>query len=199
MSVSKSKQTLRDRYSSQNSGIGSNGKASGQSKGLRSKLVTIIAVIVVAIVGIVAVSVLKSNDTQKVGSYNLVVTPDNIDELLAENPSKVAAGSYDVCMNSTWQFENSQSASGNAYVENLISNTNTVNFTLTRNDTNAVIYESPYIPVGSSLKNIKLSDESLGKGTYPCTVTYHLVDENYDEISTLKINVSVVIKNDLQN
>ena len=197
MSTSKSKQTLRDRYSSQNSDIGSNGKTSGQSKGLRIKPIIIIVVVTVAVLGIVlAAAILKSNDSEQVGSYNLVVTPDNVDELIAENPSKVAAGSYDVCMNSTWQFKNARSASDNAYVENLISNTNTVNFTLTRNDTGDTIYESPYIPVGSSLKNIKLTDENLNKGTYPCTVTYHLVDDNYEELSTLKISISVVINND---
>lgn len=196
MSTSKSKQTLRDRYSSQNSGIGSNGKASGQSKGLRIKPVTIIAAVVVGILGVVFVAtILKSNNSKQVGSYNLVVTPDNIDELLAENPSKAVAGSYDVSMNSTWHFDDAKSASDNAYVENLLSNSNTVNFTLTRNDTGAVIYESPYIPVGSSLRNIKLSEENMGKGTYPCTVTYYLLDENYEEISSVRISVSVVIRN----
>lgn len=196
MSTSKSKQTLRDRYSSQNSGIGSNGRTSGQSKGLRSKPVTIIAAVVVGILGVVFVAtILKGNNSKQVGSYNLVVAPDNIEELLAENPSKAAAGTYDVSMNSTWQFKDAKSASDNAYVANLLSNTNTVNFTLTRNDTNAVIFESPYIPVGSSLRNIKLSDESLSKGTYPCTVTYHLLDDEYQELSVVNISVSVVINN----
>lgn len=151
--------------------------------------VTIVAVVFVA-------AMLKSNGSSDAGSYNLVVTPDNVDELLAENPSKVASGSYDVCMNSTWKFADAASASSNAYVENLLSNRNTVSFVLTRNDNGDTIYESPYIPVGSSLKNIKLSDENLGKGTYPCTVTYHLVDENYKDISTLKLSVNIVIQND---
>jgi hypothetical protein len=77
-----------------------------------------------------------------------------------------------------------------------LSNSNTVNFTVTRNDTGATIYTSPYIPVGSSLSNIKLEDEEMGKGTYPCVVTYHLLDGEYKEVSTVKINISVVIEND---
>lgn len=99
-------------------------------------------------------------------------------------------------MNSTWTFKNARSASSNAYVENVLSNTNTVKFSLTRNDTNELIYESPYIPVGSSLRNIKLSDESLKSGTYPCTIQYHLVDENYQNVSSVKVSLSVVIKED---
>ena len=63
-------------------------------------------------------------------------------------------------------------------------------------DTGDTIYESPYIPVGSSLEKIKLNDESLSKGTYPCTLTYHLVDEQHIDISTLNISISVVIEND---
>lgn len=195
MSTSKSKQKLSNRYATSNSGD----QKRKAGKGSLSMPLIIGLVLIAVIIGGIAVTAVMSRNTRNnsdVSGYNVVVTPDNVDQLIAENPSKVAAGSYDVCMNSTWQFKNAKSVSDNAYVENLISNTNTVNFTLARNDTGTTIYESPYIPVGSSLKNIKLTDESLGAGTYPCTVTYHLVDENYNQISTLKISVSVVIQND---
>lgn len=165
-------------------------------------MVAIVVAVIATVGGIVAIASLSGgNDSGKDSkdntAYNLVVTPDNIDEILAENETnKVAAGTYDVSMNSTWKFENARTASKNASVDNVASNRNTVNFVVTRNDTGAVIYESPYLPVGSSLANIKLNDESLAKGTYPCTVMYRLVDDDYNEISTVNISISVVIEND---
>lgn len=188
MSTAKSQQKLSSRYSS------SGGKQSGGKKNnvLWGILVAAVAVIGVVLIVTLSVGGRNSNDSSK--SYNLVVTPDNIAELKAANPATVAPGSYDVCMNSTWNFPNAKSASSNAYVENRLSNTNTVNFTVTRKDTGALIFESPYIPVGSSLRNIKLTDESFVKGSYPCVVKYHLLDENYKQISTVSINITVVIE-----
>lgn len=191
MSTSKSKQKLSDRYAAD-----SGKKSRTTHKGILSVPVIIGFALIVAVIGIVIITSISSkNSATGVSGYNVVVTPDNVDQLIAENTSKVAAGSYDVCMNSTWQFTDARSVSDNAYVENLISNSNTVNFTLTRNDTGATIYESPYIPVGSSLRNIKLTDESLSAGTYACTLIYHLVDDDYNQLSTLRIAVSVVIRN----
>lgn len=194
MSTSKSQQKLSNRYSSSQV----NGSSSRRTRG-NGKSIVLIVSIVLAIIAIIVITTLLSSGKElggKSNSYNLVVQPDNIEELKAANPVKVAPGSYDVNMNSTWNFKNARSSSSNAYVSNMLSNTNTVRFTVTRNDTGSTIYESPYIPVGSSLSNIKLSDESLQEGTYPCVITYHLVDDEYKDISSVKINITVVIEND---
>lgn len=192
MSASKSQQNLSSRYSNSSNNSGMN-RGSGKS----SKTIIIMLLALVCIIGVVVIVFSDKGQNIDANAYNLVVTPDNIEELKQANGNAtLAAGSYDVCMNSTWTFKNARSASSNAYVENVLSNTNTVKFSLTRNDTGQLIYESPYIPVGSSLRNIKLSDESLKSGTYPCTIQYHLVDENYQNVSSVKVSLSVVIKED---
>lgn len=192
MSVMKSQQNLSSRYS------GSQGAPVRGGSGNNFKTIAVMVITLVCVVGVLIVA-LGGNRGEKVdaNAYNLVVTPDNIDELKAANKNAtLAAGLYDVCMNSTWNFKNARVASSNAYVENILTNTNTVKFSLSRNDTGELIYESPYIPVGSSIRNIKLLDESLKKGTYPCTIRYQLVDENYNNVSSVQVSVSVVIKED---
>lgn len=196
MSKEKSKQTLSDRYSEM---TGNNSNNPLQNLGSRHKPLIIggIAVVVAAGIAIATVSLSGHSDKKSdndSSAYNLVVTPEGNDASSDETVSKAAAGTYDVCMNSNWVFSDARSASANAYVENITTNTNTVNFIVKRDDTGDTIYESPYIPVGSSLEKIKLNDESLSKGTYPCTLTYHLVDEQHIDISTLNISISVVIE-----
>lgn len=172
-----------------------------QNSGSHHKPLIIGGIAVVVAVGIAIATVSLSGHSDKKSdndssAYNLVVAPEGNDASSDETVSKAAAGTYDVCMNSNWVFSDARSASENAYVENITTNTNTVNFIVKRDDTGDTIYESPYIPVGSSLEKIKLNDESLSKGTYPCTLTYHLVDEQHIDISTLNISISVVIEND---
>lgn len=188
MSASKSQQNLSNRYS----GSSTNRNAKSSTK----TLVVMLCAMTVLVCIVVGVMVMSKGGANSAGSYNLVVTPNNIEELKANNTETVAQGSYDVCMNSTWKFANARSASKNAFVENVLANTNTVYFTVIRNDTNQEIYTSPYITVGSRLSNIKLSDENLNAGTYPCTVVYHLVDEEYKDISTVRISISLIIEAD---
>ena len=95
-------------------------------------------------------------------------------------------------MNSTWNFPSGDAPSENAYVENATTNTNPVYFDVVRDDTGETIYESPILPVGSHLENFEL-DTVLDAGTYDCVMTYHLLDEEEQEISTLQITVQVVI------
>ena len=191
MSKEKSKQTLSDRYSEM---TGNNSNNPLQNSGSHHKPLIIGGIAVVVTVSLSGHGDKKSDNDSS--AYNLVVAPEGNDASSDETVSKAAAGTYDVCMNSNWVFSDARSASENAYVENITTNTNTVNFIVKRDDTGDTIYESPYIPVGSSLEKIKLNDESLSKGTYPCTLTYHLVDEQHIDISTLNISISVVIEND---
>ena len=97
-------------------------------------------------------------------------------------------------MTEKWTFENGSAVSADAYVENRVYNQNTVYFTITRSDDGSVIYKSPYLPVGSSLENIKL-DTSLNAGVYDTVLTYHLVDEGNQELSTVSVSLVITIKN----
>jgi len=128
--------------------------------------------------------------------YNAVVTPDNVDEILAkmEEEEVTPPGSYEVKMNTMWEFPDGNSASSNAYVENVVENQNTVFFTIALSDgSNKEVYKSPYIAPGSHLENLKL-DDALDAGTYNAVLTYHLVDDDYKETSSVSVKVTLTIK-----
>ena len=151
-----------------------------------------IVVLIIAIVVIIMVFV-KPNSSE---SRNRVVTPDNVDEILADlqESQKTEAGKYQAMMNTTWNFDNGNSASSNAYVENSTANTNDVYFDIKRSDTGDTIYKSPTIPVGSHLEDITL-DTNLDKGSYDCVLTYHLLNTSGEAISKLNINLKIIVAN----
>lgn len=130
----------------------------------------------------------------KTGRKNVVVTPDNVEEILSEAEGKqVTAGSYEVTMNTTWNFDRGDSSSSDAYVENSTSNTNDVYFDIIRSDTNETIFTSPTIPVGSHLENITL-DKVLDEGTYNCVLTYYLLDKAGNTTSKLNLKLTIHVK-----
>lgn len=160
-------------------------------KGVVIGIVCIVAVIVVATV--VLVLFLPKNNTD---TRNIVVTPDNVDEILAnlQDNEQTQAGQYQVTMNTSWEFENGQSASANAYVENCTANTNDVYFDVVRSDTGETIFQSPIIPIGSHLENITL-DTDLPAGSYDCTLTYYLLDESGEPVSKLNLKLDITVNN----
>ena len=97
---------------------------------------------------------------------NVVVNKDNVDEILEQLEDPVPTGSYEVKMNSTWDFARGDAPSDNAYVENVEANTNSVYITL---------------------------DSNLSAGTYECLVTYHILDENDESMSTVKLTLTINI------
>lgn len=93
----------------------------------KSKRGVIIAICctVVVVIAVVAAAIIFLKQSDDVDKRNVIVTPDNVDEVLADLQDKPeATGSYEVMMNTTWEFEKGDSASTNAYVENSTSNTN---------------------------------------------------------------------------
>ena len=156
------------------------------------------AVLIVVLVGVVVYLLNKPQEVpekQDSGEVRAtVVTPENVDEVKAKQEEKVEGGFYACQMNVEWNFKDSSSASYNAYVANSEYNNHTVYFDLFLSDTNEKIYSSPYIPVGSELKDIKL-DANLAAGTYPALVTYHLVDEEKNELSTVTVTVTLYVEN----
>ncbi len=173
-------------------------------KGGKLKVVVIacVAVIVVLVVAVtvMAAKILNSGSseaqTQATEKRNVVVNDDNVDEVLADltESEYTAPGYYEVMMNTTWKFSTGSAASSNAYVKNVATNTNDVYFDVTLSDTDELIYSSPLIPLGSYLENITL-DKDLDAGTYDCVCTYHLVDEEQNTLSTLKITLTIVVDN----
>ena len=157
-----------------------------------SPLVIIFPVIIVAvIVGILIIAFVgKESDA------NVVVTPDNVEEIIAQlrEEERVPIGSYEVAMNTEWTFPDSKTASEDAYVSNAVTNNSTVYFDITLEGSTDVIYKSPYIPVGSSVQNITL-DNDMDKGVYEAVLTYHLVDESYKETSKVSVGITITIQN----
>lgn len=167
---------------------------STENKSKNNIAVIVVCIIAVAIIVTALVLILTKQSTDS-GKRNVVVTPDNVEEVLSDMQNQqVQAGTYEVTMNTTWNFDKGDSASSNAYVENSTANTNDVYFDIVRSDTNETIYKSPIIPLGSHLENITL-DTPLDKGTYDCVLTYYLLDDSQETISKLNISLSIVIEN----
>ena len=127
---------------------------------------------------------------------NIVVNKENVDDLIEalSEDERVQPGNYEVVMNTTWNFEDGSSASSNAYVENVETNTNDVYFDILLADTGENIFKSPVLPLGSHLENIKL-DKELKKGTYNCIIVYSLIDEEQNVLSDLRVSLVINVKN----
>ena len=126
------------------------------------------------------------------GGRGIVVMPDNVEELLAQQEVPVEDGHYRSRMNTDWVFPGSGGPSANAYVENPAGNTRTVFFDLFLQDTMELVYTSPFIPVGAKLENFAL-DAHVPAGRYRGIVTYRLVDDNFEEITTVSVAVNLHI------
>lgn len=168
--------------------------SSGNSSKKGPGSIASVAVILVITVAIIVTVVLVLSGGDK-GKRKAIVTPDNVDEIISDmQDKKVESGMYEVTMNTTWDFNDGDSASSNAYVENSTANTNDVYFDIVRSDTGEEIYSSPIIPIGSHLEDITL-DKSLEAGEHACVLTYHLLDENEEDVSTLMINLTIRVQN----
>lgn len=182
-------------------------KGSGTNKGLI--IICVVAVVVIlALVGVIVVLMnSKSNDSNdniategpvEQEKRSVLITEDNIDEMaeqiLNDSVPEGVPLSYQVTMSTTWDFEDGQSASENAYVANSENNETPVYFDVIRNDTQEVIYESPVIPLGMDLDDIVL-DVDLDAGDYECTLVYHLIDDDQNTLTTVNMWLMVSVKN----
>lgn len=158
--------------------------------------IIILVAIILALAGVIVYLLLSRAPEEEKERRNVVVTPDNVEEVIQDMAKEefVAPGYYTVTMNYEWTFQTGDAVSSNAYVENRMENTNAVylDLFLVGDEENA-IYESPIIPVGSSLQDIALGTP-LDAGTYDCVAVYHLVDDDENTISTLRVNVTVIVE-----
>lgn len=98
-------------------------------------------------------------------------------------------------MTTTWHFETGDAASRDAYVANVAENTNDIYFDVfLAEQEDEPIYQSPVIPRGSELDEVIL-DKSLDVGSHDCIMIYHLINENQETVSTLRVAFTIVIEN----
>jgi hypothetical protein len=154
--------------------------------------------VIVTLITIIVIMALENDDTPLPGEIlptadgrGIVITPENVDEMREQLQERVEDGYYASRMNVEWVFETWNSPSNNAFVENQLKNTRTVYFDLIVDDTDELVYSSPFIPVGAKLERFTL-DRELPAGEHPATVTYHLVDDNYENIT--EVSVAVLLK-----
>ena len=176
-----------------NEQIGSPGDT--EKKNNTKKVIVISGVVIVCIGAIIVLLLLlgKTPDDE----FNTVVTKENVQDAIRQLNEKdvVPIGSYEVVMNTDWVFPDGSSPSTNAYVENCINNQSTVFFTIEHaGGDGTVIYTSPYLKVGDHIEDIKL-DNDLAAGTYDTVLTYHLVDDEYQEISHVSVSVTITVQN----
>lgn len=125
---------------------------------------------------------------------DVLITPENVSERIAELESHNDDSSYTTSMNIDWTFTDGASVSKNAYVENDVSNSRPVYFDVILSSSGETVYSSPIIPIGSTLRNIRLNKE-LSKGDHRAVVVYHLIDENNRDVSTISVAITLHILN----
>lgn len=150
-----------------------------------------ICVIVIIVLCVIIYLLLHREDDKT--KRNVVVNEENVEQVLSDIEDRVPAGNYEVMMNSTWTFKNGSASSEDAYVANSRANQNPVYFEITRSDTEEMIFESPIIPVGSHLDNITL-DKELPAGSHDCVMTYHLLDDEEESISTVRVGLTIIVE-----
>ncbi|WP_026525954.1 hypothetical protein [Butyrivibrio sp. MB2005] len=184
------------------------GQANGQTgSGGNNKIVIILlGVIVVLLIAVIVAFALiltkkdSSESQQKrdtVENRNVVVTNDNVDDKIDEMLEKeyIEPGYYNARMSTNWHFSDGSAVSDDAFVENVEENTNDVYFDVfLEEDESTPIIQSPVIPRGEEYRGITL-DTPLDKGEYKCVMVYHLVDENQETVSTLRVGFNIIVEN----
>ena len=126
------------------------------------------------------------------GGRGTVAIPENIEELMRTRSEPPPGGHYITTMNNNWTFDRWNVASQNAYVENDIRNEFTVYFDLALEEDNRLVYSSPYIPQGATLREFAL-DRMAPAGEHSAIVTYYLVDDGGSEVSRVSVRVTLSI------
>ncbi len=173
---------------------------SGKTKeGKNGKIIIIAGVVIIIVLLGVIIFMLASGkeDKEEPKKRNIVVNESNAEsvaaQMIEEGQEFVEPGYYTVSMDTDWHFSKGDAISDDAWVDNLVENTNDVYFDvfLAENEEEA-IYQSPVIPRGSYLEQIAL-DKPLEKGIYDCVIVYHLVDEEQETVSTLRVAFTITV------
>lgn len=168
-----------------------------EKKQINAAIVIIIILLILLLIGAAVITVLLLRDRPKesdsrgtVEARGTIVTKDNVDKMIM-NEDVVQDGYYDVSMSIDWHFKDG--VSSDAMIANKTTNTRTVYFDLLTEDTEELVYSSPYIPVGESMQGFTL-DKQMEAGAHDMIVRYHLVDENNVEVSNVSVGVTIYIE-----
>ena len=182
-------------------------KESPARKGVKWIIVAVIAILAVALIICIVLLVSRSGDTGEIqpglNNDNNNVPPTaldrgfvnegNVDDIMSELSEKVEEGMFECMMSTSWTFEDGASSSPNSYVANVESNRHAFYFDVYEAQTDELLYSSPILPVGSEIQNIKL-DKQLSAGDYDAVVMYTLVNEAYEEVSTVGFRITITVK-----
>lgn len=173
------------------------GKSRGQAQeaGKKNRKIIIIGmIIIIALLAVIVILLLRGKEEKP--ERNVVVTRENVDEVVDNMLEKeyVEPGYYSASMSNVWHFATGDAASEDAYVENVEENTHDVYFDVfLADDEEKAILESPVLPRGSELKEITL-DTPLDAGTHDCIMVYHLIDEDQNTVSTLRVGLTIIVE-----
>lgn len=162
----------------------------------KNNLALILCAVIITLLLIVVIVLLVRGKEEPNEKRNVVVTPDNVEEVIAQMDEQkyVEPGYYSTSMSTEWHFARGDAISEDAVINNLAENTNDVYFDVfLENDESNPIYKSPVIPIGSSLQDIAL-DKKLDAGTYDCVMIYHLIDEEQNTVSTLRVGFKIIVE-----
>jgi hypothetical protein len=172
--------------------------------GNNNRVIVIIGgLVIVALVGVIVALALNMNRQPQIVVQEpepeqraTLVTEENVQEMVEEmlkEPEVTVPQYYSVSMNMNWHFPDGASETTDAYVENMADNETPVYFDIIRSDTEETIYQSPVLPLGSTLEHFKL-DVDLDAGVYDCVCVYHLIDENQRTLTTLNMALTVTVE-----
>lgn len=164
--------------------------------GIKIAGITALTVVVLGMAGTIIYLLNANKAEEQPEKRNIVVTPENVDEIVQEmkDAPRVDPGYFITSMNYEWYFETGDAVSTNAFVRNHQENKTPVFFDVVLADNeDDVIYQSPVLPVGSSLEQIAL-DKKMDAGTYDCIVIFHLIDDDQNTLSTLRVTATIIIE-----
>lgn len=182
---------------------------SSQNKKSPVLLVLVVALVVIcALLGVIVYLLVAAKNGDDAGKdankqEATVITADNVDEVVEQmeqkaeekDDLKAKAATYRVTMSPEWTFKAGETAAVDAYVENSTANSTMVYYTITLEGSQEEILSSPYMEVGSKMTDgeIELANP-LEEGTHSAIITYHLVDEEFNELSTVSMYMTIIVE-----
>lgn len=135
----------------------------------------------------------KNTPTAPDDSGNFVIDESNLSEMTSNISQMVSDSMFEVNMNTSWVFPDGSSPSTNAIIANSTANKYDIAFDVTLENEEEPIYTSTIIPVGTQLNKLTLN-KVLEKGNYNAVCTYHLLDKDGSEKSSLAVNITINIE-----
>jgi hypothetical protein len=178
-----------------------NNDGAGKERNKFFVIIAVFLVVIIALAGIIVYILLNPKGEKAEEKRAVLVTEENAEEvaeeLFAELDEEPQLGYdyYTVTMEPVWHFSAGDQESRDAVIINVESNASQVYVDVfLEEDESHVVYKSPIIPLGGELRNFKL-DEDLDAGNYACVAEFHLLGENQESVSTVRVGLTIVIDN----